>query len=532
MILSKFGWCLSFCMMAFFWGCQGVENLENQDFQSSSQLHGVYDEQYFLRLAKSPDAKGFYRFETCLASEGSVQEASCVGALADAMGKDITFTENSLDQLALTEEEKKRLKVVHGEWKDYRQALRSKGVGDTMATIFSISALATLGIVVAGESMVWDPSSRSITKEREKIAEFYTNSANQNKKKLKWEEVFGQADHQEALKQLESMEADLKVFGYSLDRPPESVLLAKAERIRVANLRYSETGRYLISDKFYAHLEDSFSLALERNGREIKDVIFRPDNLAETLKGATWRDAIDSFIQQGGSVEEVINPRHLDDFFKYNEIENHFRYYDDAGSVTSMDELTRALMGSDKEIISILDNASSFVVYEGVPRYARWKWEDFVSAKKTYLAGMGGDVSSSAVKNSVAESLSKIKQVRATKTMINAGAKSAVATSVLIIGAVTAGIIAFSRRGLQGAKNDMAVLQDRTDQLQQLFLDPSSLMSEDFAVSVAYMQDTVKTLSLWQKNFGVETQQVVSAYCLPTETADGLFVAECYNVES
>ena len=111
--------------------------LPKQTQEGSSSLKAVYDDDYSLKVAKIP-GEPFYQFETCLTpahlnKHGSnlSSKDSCVAALKVG-DENVTFQieTGTLEELALSDEERECLLKMQHEWGDYRARVKSQIAAD------------------------------------------------------------------------------------------------------------------------------------------------------------------------------------------------------------------------------------------------------------------------------------------------------------------------------------------------------------------------------------------------------------------
>ena len=130
-------------------GCRGLELSESIEKETTSELRGLYDDEYLLRLARQ-EGSALYGFEMCsvqqVLKKGYVREnpGSCVPAFRSAQNHEVFFTLHALRSHELDQESIEKLKDLQSAWSDYQQALLARRYSWAQAA----------GIVAGGSALV------------------------------------------------------------------------------------------------------------------------------------------------------------------------------------------------------------------------------------------------------------------------------------------------------------------------------------------------------------------------------------------
>ena len=567
MIIQKKSW-LGFVLVASLF-CSGCKSGGAGMNPGNSSLQGVFDSQYLLRFSKVKDDASLYRFESCFVSgsRGEVVEGSCVGALQDLEGKDITLSVDVVSRSVLTELEKQQLDQISAGWQKYRKSLAGKERGDQAATAITVGSGAVMGSFLALNAS--DIKSQNLLIDhivKEEGAKLGALQAQSKKLQQGWVDRFGKRNSEQALKLIEAHEKKLLSLGYSMSEPPHSVF-SGAKNIDALVSGLKERG-HILSDKFYSFLEKQWknqwdaSLLRERGGfamelhskgigtlqdllKEYTHTFSKINykiNLAKNM-GFNVDDLVDRFLNQQypmsrrGAVSELIHPDYSDHFFKFNKI-NRTLFDLEIDAPTSYDEMLKTVSGEGRSY-TVFTHMNDFVKHEGVPVRVKHAYDHVLKLKYYY-----GKATSSQIPDAV-----KAAVIKSQGRMRNAGKNLAgllsegrlfrrgIPAAILGTGVVVAGVVTFSRGGLKSTQSKLTALQTRDDHLQLLLSDDSLLRSDSSsAVSTSSVKELLKSVSLWQQNFWVDLEDTgirVAYYCLPaTESAPGgLIVAECYDVD-
>ena len=510
-------------------GAVGCRNLQLPTPENTSSLRGVYDEKYLLRLSKKPGTSGLYYFEACLV-KSSGHEAlpdSCVGALKDAGLEDITFSLKALNTMSLSDDEKQQLNALHVRWKVYQKTL-NRAASDQK----SLEQLNKAGgVIIGGGAMVASVANSNLARDFVKknseyktrkthLTEIYKSRSGIDLDLLNLLEQPGEISPLDLQKRIQSLQQKLSSRGYSITEPPPS-LLSEAQSSMLSSRKH------LVSEKFYAFLQNHLG-----NHQNTLETLHRPVFLRkQTGDQRTWQGLVASFIEKGGTAEEIIHPEFRQVFTQYMATESSF--WPDGGGRAypkNMDDIVRTLQ-DQKFSMRLFDHMATFVSHGGTPSRASFYFNQLalteallgllnsehahlVTTAKKQLSKAAAKIAQS--RSSAAQSLHQlIKQINSLSKKL---------TVIALTGtAAIAALFYFQRAEVSVAQTGIERITQEHDHLQ-VMLDPNSALMDLSGTShqgVVSVQQILENFILWQQNFWIDTEDVglhIHYYALPQKS--------------